>query len=146
MEPVEYGASSTLGRDEEETLCRKIARISMWTSQGAQKTNNTTILTVLLVGAASQVDPAECLLLLTEDDKEAKRCAIKALEQHPGSIALEPLGQMLDDGDAGIRTAAIGSLGKFGKEAAPFAAKLIQMSTEDEDARVKARLGAGVAR
>lgn len=29
-----YGASSTLGREVEETLERKIARIALWTNQG----------------------------------------------------------------------------------------------------------------
>lgn len=94
---------------------------------------------IFSLGAANQVDPAELLSMLTvEEEKDAKRTAIKALEQHPASVAVEPLVKMLEDEDAGVRTATISSLGKFKKDALPAADKLTRMTSEDPDKRVQA--------
>merc|ERR1711939_694462 len=103
-------------------MARKIARVALWTSQGA----------------ANQVDPAELLQMIETDDKEAKRCAIKAFEQHPPDVAIGALARLLQDEDAAIRAAAVGSLGKFGDSAAGFSEQLADMAAKDKDARVQA--------
>lgn len=75
--------------------------------------------------------------MLQEPDNNAKRAAIKALEQHPATVSVDALGRMLDDEDASIRTAAVGSLGKFKSAAGAYAQKLHQISSDDPDKRVQ---------